>query len=80
MSEEFGQLGCQQFFIAEKTCHHGFQKFCWAQFFQIDRMSGPIRQHNDKGNLGSAIAIPERMNGIKFRQKVRSLNCEILLG
>ena len=42
-------------------------------------MSGPICQHDDKGKLGAAIAIPKRMNGIHLRQKMRGLNCEFLL-
>ena len=59
----------QWFFITSEAGHHRHEHGIGLEPLKSERMSGVCRQDIKESQLGTAIAITERMDGIEFGEE-----------
>ncbi|WP_433994158.1 hypothetical protein [Bradyrhizobium japonicum] len=65
-------------FVAVKAGDHRVKEGLGVEVLKIDRVSSLIRQQEEERQLGTAIALAERMNDVEFGEEVGRLLSELL--
>ena len=68
--DEFGNLTHEGLFGDTEALDHRRQKCYWINPFKMKWMTGVAGQHGKESQLCATIAIPKRVDGVQFGEKV----------